>query len=854
MADGEKIIRIDIEEEMKTAYIDYSMSVIVSRALPDVRDGLKPVHRRVLYGMLDLGVMSNKPHKKSARIVGEVLGKYHPHGDTSVYDAMVRMAQDWSLRYPLVDGQGNYGSVDGDSPAAMRYTEARLKKIAEEMLNDIEKDTVDFRPNFDDSLTEPTVLPTRIPNLLINGASGIAVGMATNMPPHNLTEIVNATMAYIDNRDIDVAGLMQHVKAPDFPTGGIIYGYEGVKDAFETGRGRIIMRAQTNVEIADNGRERIIVNAIPYQINKAEMIRKTADLINDKKIEGISDIRDESDRDGMRIVYEIKRDAITNVVLNNLFKYTELQTSFSVNNIALVGGRPMMLNLKDMIVHFVAHRHDVVVRRTKFELVQAEKRAHILEGYLIALDHLDEVIKLIRASSTPSEAQDGLMSNFGLSELQSKAILEMRLRVLTGLERDKIKAEYEELMKLIDHLRLVLNDEGLRMKIIKDELIEIRDKYGDVRKTEIVYASGDFKIEDMIANEEVVITISHMGYIKRTLLSEYRTQARGGKGAKGSTTRDEDFIEHLFIASTHNYLLLFTEQGRCFWMRAFEVPEGTRQSKGRAIQNLINIPPTDKVKAYINVKNLMDEEYTKNNFIIMCTRNGIIKKTTLEAYSRPRQNGINAITVREGDALLEVLLTNGTNEIMLASKAGKVVRFNEANVRPMGRNASGVRGINIGDEKGNEVIGMIAMPDQLSNVMVVSEKGYGKRSDIEEYRVTKRGGKGVKTINITEKTGNLIAIKDVTDKDGLMIINKSGIIIRLAVAELRVIGRATQGVRLINLKATDEIAAVSKVDMEEVIEEVAGAESGTEADGTEGSSETGASEDTEPGTDVKDVE
>lgn len=852
MADGEKIIRIDIEEEMKTAYIDYSMSVIVSRALPDVRDGLKPVHRRVLYGMLDLGVMSNKAHKKSARIVGEVLGKYHPHGDTSVYDAMVRMAQDWSLRYPLVDGQGNFGSVDGDSPAAMRYTEARLKKIAEEMLNDIEKDTVDFRPNFDDSLTEPTVLPTRIPNLLINGASGIAVGMATNMPPHNLTEIVNATMAYIDNREIDIAGLMQYVKAPDFPTGGIIYGYEGVKDAFETGRGRIIMRAQTTVEIADNGRERIIVNAIPYQINKAEMIRKTADLINDKKIEGISDIRDESDRDGMRIVYEIKRDAITNVVLNNLFKYTELQTSFSVNNIALVGGRPMMLNLKDMIVHFVAHRHDVVTRRTKFELLQAEKRAHILEGYLIALDHLDEVIKLIRASSTPSEAQDGLMSNFGLSELQSKAILEMRLRVLTGLERDKIKAEYAELMKLIDHLRLVLSDEGMRMQIIKDELIEIRDKYGDVRKTEIVYAAGDFKIEDMIANEEVVITISHMGYIKRTLLSEYRTQARGGKGAKGSTTRDEDFIEHLFIASTHNYLLLFTEQGRCFWMRAFEVPEGSRQSKGRAIQNMINIPPTDKVKAYINVKNLMDEEYTKNNFIIMCTKNGIIKKTTLEAYSRPRQNGINAITVREGDALLEVLLTNGTNEIMLASKAGKVVRFNEANVRPMGRNASGVRGINIGDEKGNEVIGMIAMPDQLSNVMVVSEKGYGKRSDIEEYRVTKRGGKGVKTINITEKTGNLIAIKDVTDKDGLMIINKSGIIIRLAVSELRVIGRATQGVRLINLKATDEIAAVSKVDMEEVIEEVAGAENGvTEA----GISETGTTEaadgDAEPDTDVE---
>ena len=844
MASGEKIIKIDIEEEMKTAYIDYSMSVIVSRALPDVRDGLKPVHRRVLYGMLDLGVMSNRPHKKSARIVGEVLGKYHPHGDTSVYDAMVRMAQDWSLRYPLVDGQGNYGSVDGDSPAAMRYTEARLKKIAEEMLNDIEKDTVDFRPNFDDSLSEPTVLPTRIPNLLINGASGIAVGMATNMPPHNLTEIVNATIAYIDNREIDIAGLMQHVKAPDFPTGGIIYGYEGVKDAFETGRGRIIMRAQTNVEVTDGGRERIIVNAIPYQINKAEMIRKTADLINDKKIEGISDIRDESDRDGMRIVYEIKRDAITNVVLNNLFKYTELQTSFSVNNIALVGGRPMMLNLKDMIVHFVDHRHDVVTRRTKFELAQAEKRAHILQGYLIALDHLDEVIKLIREAATPNEAQDGLMSRFGLSELQSKAILEMRLRALTGLERDKIKAEYEELMKLIDYLRSVLNDETLRMKIIKEELTEIRDKYGDERKTEIVYASGDFRMEDMIADEEVVITISHMGYIKRTLLSEYRTQARGGKGAKGSTTRDEDFIEHLFIASTHNYLLLFTEQGRCFWMRAFEVPEGTRQSKGRAIQNMINIPSDDKVKAFINVKNLLDEEYINNNFIIMCTKNGIIKKTTLEAYSRPRQNGINAITVREGDTLLEVLLTNGTNEIMLASKAGKVVRFNEANVRPMGRNASGVRGINIGEEKGNEVIGMIAMPDKLSNVMVVSEKGYGKRSDIEEYRVTKRGGKGVKTINITEKTGNLIAIKDVTDKDGLMIINKSGIIIRLAVAELRVIGRATQGVRLINMKATDEIAAVSKVDMEEVIEEIANPENGIE----------GTDNTTNPGLDAGEVD
>ncbi len=816
MADGEIIIQINIEEEMKSAYIDYSMSVIVSRALPDVRDGLKPVHRRVLYGMLDLGVMSNRPYKKSARIVGEVLGKYHPHGDTSVYDAMVRMAQEWSLRYPLVDGQGNFGSVDGDSPAAMRYTEARLKKIAEEMLNDIEKDTVDFRPNFDDSLTEPTVLPSRIPNLLINGASGIAVGMATNMPPHNLTEIVNATIAFIDNREIDIAGLMHYVKAPDFPTGGTIYGYEGVKDAFETGRGRIVMRAKTNVEITDAGRERIIVNEIPYQINKAEMIRKTADLINDKKIEGISDIRDESDRDGMRIVYEIKRDAITNVVLNNLFKYTELQTSFSVNNIALVHGRPMMLNIKDMIHHFVEFRHEVVIRRTKYELSQAEKRAHILEGYLIALDHLDEVIKLIRESATPSEAQDGLMKNFGLSEIQAKAILEMRLRVLTGLERDKIKAEYEELMKLIDYLKSILADESLRMKIIKDELIEIRDKYGDERKTDIVFASGDFKMEDMIADEDVVITISHMGYIKRTALTEYRTQNRGGKGAKGSTTRDEDFIEHLFVASTHNYLLLFTEQGRCFWMRAFEVPEGTRTSKGRAIQNMINIPSDDKVKAYINVKDLKDEEYLNNNFIIMCTKKGIIKKTTLKAYSNVRASGINAITVREGDMLLEALLTNGTNEIMLASKRGKLVRFNESNVRAMGRNAAGVRGQNVSD-KGNEVIGMIAMPDTLSNVMVVSEKGFGKRSDLEEYRVTKRGGKGVKTINVTEKTGDLIAIKAVTDNDDLMIINKSGIIIRLAVADLRVIGRATQGVKLINLKATDEIAAVTKVDKEEEV-------------------------------------
>jgi DNA gyrase subunit A len=751
-----------------------------------------------------------------------------------------------------VDGQGNFGSVDGDSPAAMRYTEARLKKIAEEMLADIEKDTVDFRPNFDDSLEEPTVLPTRIPNLLVNGASGIAVGMATNMPPHNLTEIINATIAYIDNREIDITGLMQYVKAPDFPTGGIIYGYEGVKDAFHTGRGRIIMRAKTNVEIADNGRERIIVNEIPYQINKAEMIRKTADLVNDKKIEGISDIRDESDRDGMRIVYEIKRDAITNVVLNNLFKYTELQTSFSVNNIALVGGRPMMLNLKDMIVHFVEHRHEVVIRRTKYELAQAEKRAHILQGYLIALDHLDEVIKLIRESATPSEAQDGLMSRFGLSEIQAKAILEMRLRVLTGLERDKIKEEYDTLMELIKHLQAVLDDEGLRMEIIKDELREIKDKYGDERKSEIVYAAGDFRVEDMIADEEVVITISHMGYIKRTMLSEYRTQARGGKGAKGSNTRDEDFIEHLFTASTHNYLLLFTEQGRCLWFRAFEVPEGNRQSKGRAIQNLINIPSDDKVKAFINVKNLEDQDYINSNFIIMCTKNGIIKKTTLESYSRPRQNGINAITVRDGDTLLEVLLTNGTNEIMLASKAGKVVRFNESAVRPMGRNASGVRGINLGGEKGNEVVGMIAMPDLSSDVMVVSEKGYGKRSAIDEYRVTNRGGKGVKTINITDKTGNLIALKDVTDKNDLMIINKSGIIIRLSVGDLRVIGRATQGVRLINLKETDEIAAVTKVDIDEAVESIENTE-GVENPTLEYGTEENNASDTSENNDGKDV-
>jgi DNA gyrase subunit A len=819
MADGERIIKINIEEEMKTAYIDYSMSVIVSRALPDVRDGLKPVHRRVLYGMLDLGVFSNRPYKKSARIVGEVLGKYHPHGDTSVYDAMVRMAQEWSLRYPLVDGQGNFGSVDGDSPAAMRYTEARLKKIAEEMLADIEKDTVDFRLNFDDSLEEPTVLPSKLPNLLLNGASGIAVGMATNMPPHNLREVVDATIAYIDNREIDIAGLMQHIKAPDFPTGGIIYGYDGVRSAFETGRGRIVLRAQHTIETTAGGRERIIVTEIPYQINKAEMIKKTADLVNDKKIEGISNIFDESDRNGMRIVYEIKKDAITNVVVNKLFKYTELQTSFSVNNIALVKGRPMMLNLKDMLHHFVDHRHEVVVRRTKFELAQAEKRAHILEGYLIALDHLDEVIKMIRESSTPQAAQDGLMASFGLSEIQAKAILEMRLRVLTGLERDKIKDEYTELMKTIAYLKSILGDESLRMQIIKDELLELKEKYGDERKSEIVYSAEDFRIEDMIADEDVIITVSHLGYIKRTQLSEYKTQNRGGKGSKGSATREEDFLEHMFTASTHNYLLFFTEQGKCYWMRAFEIPEGTKQSKGRAIQNLLNIAPDDKIKAYINIKDLTDEEYLNNNFIIMCTKKGTIKKTSLKAYSRPRQNGINAINVKDGDTLLEAKLTNGSNEIMLASKAGKLVRFPESKARAIGRNATGVRGIRLSSDT-DEVIGMICISDPKSNVLVVSETGFGKRSDMDEYRVTNRGGKGVKTINITEKTGNLIALKDVTDENDIMIINKSGITIRLAVADLRVIGRATQGVKFIDLGKNDEIAAVAKVDAEpdEIVE------------------------------------
>ena len=826
----ERIIPIEIEEEMKTAYIDYSMSVIVSRALPDVRDGLKPVHRRILYGMLELGVLSNRPYKKSARIVGEVLGKYHPHGDSSVYDTMVRMAQEWSLRYMLVDGQGNYGSVDGDPPAAMRYTEARLRKIAEEMLVDIDKDTVDFRPNFDDSLTEPTVLPTKIPNLLINGASGIAVGMATNMPPHNLSEVIDATLAYIANREITIDELLNHVKAPDFPTGGTIYGYKGVKEAFETGRGRIVIRAKSTVETLASGRERIIVTEIPYQINKADMIKKTADLVNEKKIEGISDIRDESDRTGMRIVYELKRDAIANVVLNNLYKHTELQSSFSVNNIALVAGRPIMLNLKDLITHFVAHRHEVVVRRAKFDLAQAEKRAHILQGYLIALDNLDEVIRIIREASTPQIAQDNLITTFNFSEVQAKAVLELRLRVLTGLEREKIKEEFDGLMALIKYLNELLSNEDMRMEVIKKELVEIKEKYGDERKTDIVFAGDEIRMEDIIKDEDVVITISHMGYIKRTPLVEYKTQGRGGTGSKGSTTRDEDFLEHLFVASTHNFLLFFTEQGRCFWLRAYEIPEGNKNSKGRAIQNLISIPPNDKVKAYINVNNLSDPAYLENNFIIMCTKDGIIKKTTLEAYSRVRASGINAITVHEGDQLLEAKLTNGNCEIMLATKNGKVVRFKESTVRPMGRNAAGVKGVNLdkdateeGDEP-NEVIGMIALENAETHVLVVSENGLGKRSELDEYRVTNRGGKGVKTLNINEKTGRLVAIKDVTDQNDLMIITRNGIIIRLAVADLRLMGRATQGVKLINLRDDDSIAAVTKTEHETEIPTEAPAE------------------------------
>ncbi|MFL2581282.1 MAG: DNA gyrase subunit A [Schleiferiaceae bacterium] len=818
MADGERIIPINIEDEMKSSYIDYSMSVIVSRALPDVRDGLKPVHRRVLFGMHDMGNVSTRAYKKSARIVGDVLGKLHPHGDSSVYDTMVRMAQDWSLRYTLIDGQGNFGSIDGDSPAAMRYTEVRMKKIAEEMVRDIDKETVDYQLNFDDTIQEPTVLPTRIPNLLVNGASGIAVGMATNMPPHNLTESINATIAYIEDNNIDIDSLMTHIKAPDFPTGGVIYGYDGVRDAFHTGRGRVVMRAKATIEEV-NGRDCIIVNEIPYQVNKSEMIRKTADLVNDKKLEGISDIRDESDRNGMRIVYVLKRDAVPNIVLNKLFKYTQLQSSFSVNNIALVNGRPEMLNLKDMIHHFVNHRHDVVIRRTKYDLSQAEKRAHVLEGLLIAIDNLDAVIKLIRASKTVDDAKDGLVKNFKLSESQAKAILELRLQKLTGLERDKIKSEFAELMEKIAYLKRILSEEDLRMSIIKEELVEIREKYGDERRSEIEYAGGDMRIEDMIADEDVVITISHLGYVKRTPLTEYRTQARGGVGSRGATTRDADFIEHVFVASNHNYLLLFTELGRCFWLRVFEIPEGARTSKGKAIVNLINIPSDDKVRAFVNTKDIKDGEYVNNHYIVLCTTKGVIKKTTLEAYSRPRSNGINAITVREGDTLLEARLTNGNHEILMAIRSGKAIRFPEEKVRPMGRNASGVRAMRL-DTDNDIVVGMVCAENDQETILVVSENGYGKRTLVEDYRVTNRGGKGVKTINVTEKTGPLVAMKIVTDDDDLMITTKNGIMIRMDMTSLRVMGRATQGVRVINLKSGVIIASVAKVPHSEEEEEV----------------------------------
>ncbi|WP_343521779.1 DNA gyrase subunit A [Pedobacter sp.] len=846
---NDKIIPINIEEQMKSAYIDYSMSVIVSRALPDVRDGLKPVHRRVLYGMLGLGVTSGKPYKKSARIVGEVLGKYHPHGDASVYFTMVRMAQDWSLRYPMVDGQGNFGHIDGDSPAAMRYTEARFSKLAEEMVADINKDTVDFQLNFDDTEQEPTVLPSKIPNLLVNGSSGIAVGMATNMAPHNLTEVIDGVVNYIDNRDITVEELMKFVKAPDFPTGGIIYGYTGVKEAFETGRGRIVMRAKAEIESVKD-RELIIVTEIPYQVNKAQMIERTAELVGEKKLEGIANIKDESNKDGIRIVYEIKRDANASIVLNNLYKYTALQTSFSVNNIALVKGRPQMLNLKDLIAHFVDHRHDVIVRRTKYELAEAEKRAHILEGYLIALDHLDEVIKLIRASQTPEDARLGLMEKFGLSDLQARAILDMTLRRLTGLERDKIKEEYAELMKTIEYLKSVLADEGLRMKIIKDELEEVKQKFGDERKTTIVHSAEDMSMEDFIDDEEVVITISHEGYVKRTPASEFKAQGRGGKGSKGSTSRNEDFIEHMLVATNHNYMLFFTEAGRCFWLRVYEIPEGSRTSKGRAIQNIINIPKEEKIKAYIKVKNLKDQEYLENNFIIMCTKKGTIKKTSLEAYSRPRVNGINAININEGDILLEACLTNGESEIVMALRSGRAIRFNEKTVRPMGRTATGVRGVRLAHDQ-DEVVGMIAVNNPEVTVLVVSEKGYGKRTDIEDYRVTNRGGKGVKTINVTEKTGQLVSIKDVTDSEDLMIINRSGIVIRIPVSALRVMGRATQGVRLISLKGDDEIASVTKIDHEEDEEETVDLESVVvdgeelEADTTPEADDTEEEEDTD---------
>ncbi|MCD0466510.1 DNA gyrase subunit A [Flavobacterium sp. ENC] len=825
MSEGEKLIPINIEDEMKSAYIDYSMSVIVSRALPDVRDGLKPVHRRVLYGMYDLGVTSRSAHKKSARIVGEVLGKYHPHGDTSVYDAMVRMAQEWSMRYLLVDGQGNFGSVDGDSPAAMRYTEARMRKISEDIMADIEKETVDFQLNFDDTLYEPKVMPTRVPTLLVNGATGIAVGMATNMPPHNLTEVINGTLAYLDNNDIEVDELMTHIKAPDFPTGGIIYGYEGVREAFKTGRGRIVMRAKVGFEEVD-GRECIIVTEIPYQVNKAEMIKRTADLVNDKKIEGIANIRDESDRNGMRIVYILKRDATPNVVLNTLYKFTSLQSSFSVNNIALVKGRPQMLNLKDMIHYFIEHRHDVVVRRTRFELRKAEERAHILEGLIIASDNIDEVIAIIRGSKNTEEAREKLIERFNLSDIQARAIVEMRLRQLTGLEQDKLRAEFEELMKLIEHLKALLEDVNLRTALIKEELEEIREKYGDARRSQIEYSGGDVSIEDLIADENVVITISHAGYIKRTNLTEYKTQNRGGVGQKSAGTRDQDFLEHMFVATNHQYMMFFTQKGKCFWMRVYEIPEGSKTAKGRAIQNLVNIESDDKVKAFICTQDLKDKEYINSHNLVMVTKQGQVKKTSLEKYSKPRVNGVAAITIKEGDELLEAKLTNGESQIILAVKSGKLVRFEETKTRPMGRTASGVRGITLKDDT-DEVIGMVTVDKENVNdsqILVVTENGYGKRTKLVDddgedvYRITNRGGKGVKTLNITEKTGKLISINAVTDADDLMIINKSGLTIRMAIEDLRVMGRATQGVRLINLKGKDSIAAVTKVMKDDVAE------------------------------------
>ena len=809
MAEGEKLIPINIEEAMKSAYIDYSMSVIVSRALPDVRDGLKPVHRRVLFGMSELGLRSNSKYKKSAFIVGEVLGKYHPHGDSSVYNTMVRMAQDWSLRYMLVDGQGNFGSIDGDSPAAMRYTEARLKKISEEMVEDLDKDTVDFQLNYDDSIKEPTVLPTKIPSLFVNGASGIAVGMATNMPPHNLSEVIDGTVAYIKNNDIEIEELIKHIKAPDFPTGGIIYGYEGVKSAFETGRGKVVMRGKAEFEEV-NGRECIVVTEIPYQVNKAEMIQRTAQLVNDKKIEGISNIRDESDRKGMRIVYILKRDAIPNIVLNKLFKYTSLQSSFSVNNIALVKGRPMLLNLKEVIKYFVEHRHDVVVRRTKFNLKKAEARAHILEGLIIASDNIDKVIELIKSSDNADDARKNLIEKFSLTEIQSKAIVEMRLRQLTGLEQGKLRDEYDSLIELIKDLKDILNDKERRMSIITEELLEIKEKHGDERRSVIEFAGGELSIEDMIPDEKVVLTISHAGYIKKTPLAEYRTQNRGGVGQKGSTTRSEDFLEYLFVGTNHQYMLFFTQKGKCFWMRVYEIPEGSKLSKGRAIQNLINIEPDDKVKAFICTQDLKDETYINDHYVIMCTKKGQVKKTSLEQYSRPRSNGINAITIKEGDELLEAKLTTGNSQILMSVKSGKCIRFEESKTRPMGRNASGVRGVRLKDDN-DEVVGMLSVNDMDSDILVVSENGYGKRSKLDDYRITNRGGKGVKTISITEKTGSLVSIKNVSDGDDLMIINKSGIAIRMEVNSLRVMGRATQGVKLINLKDADSIAAVAKV-------------------------------------------